>query len=698
MGGGTTESALWDIRAFPLSGSTAHDVTSYNYGYSYTGSFNTLSASVKEWGYLQLSLSGSEGYKSVTSSVFPIYDGDLWNVALQRKSASDATNIDQTYTLFLKKAVGETLTFNSVSTMSFSASQASYKSSYTSSEWLYMTDSGSNVDGGWFSGSLQEFRIWNFVLPENQIDIHAKAPLAYAGGTTSSYYDNLEMRLPFTEIYEHDIPGVANNTAYSSSTVSYLKSYQPTASLVNFGTVNKAYKEFEIENNFELPNIGANRKTSNKIRIEENYLEKDSHLNTYIRSEIKSNDYAPVDSPKLDINFNPQQPVNEDIMSDFAGLEFDDFIGDPRDLYNPSYKDLENIRKLYFQRFDKRNDFFDFIRLIQYYDSTLFDHIKSLVPYRAHESVGLVIEPHLLERPKYERWKEPFNEELHFRNDIGYFDAGPKCTSSLTSRHDYLTSSVDMMTDKMEGFGIWGGHQGDYISGSTIDINNWMGNTVFVEYEPTPNFDKTEVDDTMVDVRFSSEFPASGALAWHISSSFDWKLRITASSVDGLQNLQTTTYLADITTKDPHHSSSYIEGYGGGGSPTELWNGNPEKEAYHPYIHKQRLNNVALIHSSSVYECSFADGTFGSKKVIPYGYWDNDRSITASIDASMAAKGFLPTEYTPRYDTANHRLKYGGVKNVKDVTYDGKDPVEQFETAPTQLVVSTTSPNTLAVQ
>lgn len=829
LGGGTTESANWDVRAYPLSGSTAHDVKSYQYGHSITGSFNAISASVKEWGYLEFNLSGSDGYKSITSSVYPIYDQNFWNVALQRTdvlsdglfsdstfdtpskwtivaasgsvgggsgsfiSASNNTRMDanpdiiaaigKTYrvqydiktivsgavfpvvgraegvardsvgtyvdylspthneyiyirtsdagdgstfatidnfqvtevtsskwTMMLKQAIGDEVSFSSVTDLEFELSgsaSASYlnawsgesTSNYGKKSNLYIPDSGSNLDGGWFSGSLQEFRLWNNVLPEAQIDIHAKAPLAYAGGTTSSLYDNLEMRLPFTEIYEHEIPGVANNTAHSSSTVSYLKTYQPTASLINFGTTNNSYKEWEIENNFELPNIGANRKTSNKIRIEKNYLQADSHLNTYIRSEVKSNDYAPVDSPKLDINFNPQQPINEDIIADFAGLEFDDFIGDPRDLYKSHYKDLQTIRNQYFQRFDKKNNFFDFIRLIQYYDSTLFDHIKSLVPYRAHESVGLVIEPHILERSKYERWKQPVTEELHFRNDIGYFDQGPKCTGSLSSSHQYLTSSVNMMTDKMEGFGLWNDSiDGNYASGSTIDVQNWMGNHIPVNFSESVKFDKTTVTDAMT-VKFANKFLASGSKCTELSVDVAFKVKVTGSSVDGLQNALETTYLADIETPDSHKSSSYHYGFGGASNATnEDWLGNPEVEAYHPFVHKQRLNNVALIHSSSVYEYVKSDGTLCEVPVIPYGFWDNDRSITGSIDSDMASKGFLPTEYTPRVDTATQRQRYGGMKNTKDVAYDGKDPVEQFETAPTQLVVSTTSPNTLAVQ
>ena len=84
--------------------------------------------------------------------------------------------------------------------------------------------------------------------------------------------------------------------------------------------------------------------------------------------------------------------------------------------------------------------------------------------------------------------------------------------------------------------------------------------------------------------------------------------------------------------------------------------------------------------------------------MIPYGYWDNDRSITGSIEPSMAAKGFLPAECSPPNNHSYKTQKYIGTKNKLTTTYDGKEPVEMVETSPNVLVVSDTSPNTLQVQ
>jgi len=716
LGGGATGSANWEIRANTLTGSALHDMgkapasPSVDFiqgtGIPSYASFNAISASTDHWGYLSFNLSGSEGYKTILSDVYPIFDGGFWQVVLQRTSGSDSKNIAQTYELHLKRAEDNKITFSSVTSMSLSSSQTSYMHNYTSSDYLYIGNSGSDIDGGFFSGSIQEVRLWNKKLEDKSINIHTRAPFSYAGGTTSSFYDNLEARFPFNEIYEHETVGVSTPNVYSSSNIANITTYMTTASLVNFGTTNKSYKEFEIQNNFQLPNIGANRLTSNKIRTEDTYL--DGNLNVEIRSEKRAHDYAPIDSPKLDVYFSPSQPINEDIIADFAGLELDDFLGDPEDIYKDKYTELEKVRNLYFDRVDNLNNFFDYIRLIQMYDSTLFDHIKSLIPHRAHESVGLLIEPNILERPKFSGWKPLVRENKYFQNDkvenvygediaTDYTGKGTGASHSLDRSVEFLrhTGSVDMGVDNMTAEADLYNVVGGELFNDTVTL----GNSLIVEVQKTGSLTAPTVDD--YSPIFSTKFPISSSLVVTMSADFsNGDVRPTGSVEDGLQNSLTTTYLADITTKDTHQSSSYIVGFGGAGyaSHSEDWHGNPEKEGLHPFVHKHILSNRYLIHSSSKYECVLTDGTITEKPMVPYGYWDNDRSITGSIDSGMAGKGFLPAECTPPNTYAYKSQKYMGTKNKITTTYDGKDAFEVHETTPNVLVVSDTSPNTLQVQ
>ena len=43
---------------------------------------------------------------------------------------------------------------------------------------------------------------------------------------------------------------------------------------------------------------------------------------------------------------------------------------------------------------------FDYLRILQFYDSSIFDTLEQLVPARAKSTTGVLIEPNILERSK----------------------------------------------------------------------------------------------------------------------------------------------------------------------------------------------------------------------------------------------------------------------------------------------------------
>jgi hypothetical protein len=93
-----------------------------------------------------------------------------------------------------------------------------------------------------------------------------------------------------------------------------------------------------------------------------------------------------------------------DILKAFGDFNIDNYIGDPSDEYEDSYKKLEDLREYYFERLANR-DIYEYIRLVKYIDKSLFDVLSDLAPARAKISKGLLIEPHYLERSKT-RWKK----------------------------------------------------------------------------------------------------------------------------------------------------------------------------------------------------------------------------------------------------------------------------------------------------
>ena len=59
--------------------------------------------SVDNYGYVAFQLSGSSGLKEISSSNFPVYDGDFYSVMLRRTSGSDAANVSQSFQLSVGK-------------------------------------------------------------------------------------------------------------------------------------------------------------------------------------------------------------------------------------------------------------------------------------------------------------------------------------------------------------------------------------------------------------------------------------------------------------------------------------------------------------------------------------------------------------------------------------------------------------------
>ena len=158
--------------------------------------------------------------------------------------------------------------------------------------------------------------------------------------------------------------------------------------------------------------LGGSSLYTNKVRVESASLDSNSRLNTKTRIEKSSYDRYSNDSNRLGVYFSPQTAINEDIFNQLGYFEIDDYIGNPGDLYNDSYVDLNNFAIQYWKKYDNRNDFEAYFRALEIYDFTLFKYIKQLLPQRANAITGLVIEPNVLERSKVKLLNKPVIEDL----------------------------------------------------------------------------------------------------------------------------------------------------------------------------------------------------------------------------------------------------------------------------------------------
>ena len=150
-------------------------------------------------------------------------------------------------------------------------------------------------------------------------------------------------------------------------------------------------------------------------------------------------DTMPKDSNKLGVFFSPTDVINQDIIESIADLDIEEEIADPRDEKEFFYRGLRTLAESYFQKYTGTNSFWDYMRLIKYYDQAIFEQIKKVTPARAKTTYGLLVEPTILERSKNIILRDESFENLHREGEInvGLLEA----TQSLNRPVVSITSS-----------------------------------------------------------------------------------------------------------------------------------------------------------------------------------------------------------------------------------------------------------------
>jgi hypothetical protein len=114
----------------------------------------------------------------------------------------------------------------------------------------------------------------------------------------------------------------------------------------------------------------------------------------------------------VEVAFSPADSINASITSSIyvtsstqpGYFNIMQLIGDPNLQYSSSYIPLDTLSNIYFTaEYPNRNNVWDFIRIIKYYNNSLFKMLRDWVPARTSPSTGIVIKSHMLERNKYPR-------------------------------------------------------------------------------------------------------------------------------------------------------------------------------------------------------------------------------------------------------------------------------------------------------
>jgi hypothetical protein len=122
-------------------------------------------------------------------------------------------------------------------------------------------------------------------------------------------------------------------------------------------------------------------------------------LSLYTSTRKKEYKYTD-DLHSIEVGFSPSDNIDAYIISHSAAtFNIDDYIGDPRDLTTANYNGLYNEAESILGNLDRYN-LQDFVRLIKFFDNTIFKSIKDFIPARVVADTGIIIKPNLLNRSK----------------------------------------------------------------------------------------------------------------------------------------------------------------------------------------------------------------------------------------------------------------------------------------------------------
>jgi hypothetical protein len=325
------------------------------------------------------------------SLVLPFFDGNWWSV----QTTIDTTN---TASLYTANQINNKLGFTGSSTTT--GLDSNY---YFNAENIYIPNNGSNLTIGGksytlFSGSLQEVRYYNSVLSSSKLYDYTMNPYSFEGNATNTAPDEL--------IFRADL-GTTLNTGSTTSIhpkVTGSAEY-PTSSFASNSEFYISSSNFIINREYIYQDQvigGIKNRVTDKIIIEDNIVPSGdvlSPMRSIQQTSFVSSSYTP-DVNYLEVAFSPQDQINDDINAQMGYFNIGEYIGDPRQISSSghNYPDLDKLRDAYFNKYIKSYNVLDFIRLIKFFDNSLFKMIKDFTPARTSLSSGVVVKQHILER------------------------------------------------------------------------------------------------------------------------------------------------------------------------------------------------------------------------------------------------------------------------------------------------------------
>lgn len=368
--------------------------------------------------YLELSLTGTN-----------IFDGGKWNVAFGRKAPGDQSQYPMYFLRCAKQNFGTVESVFSTgsyfdensgagSLTAFSGQSSTYNASGSfivigsqsiGSHNRFLNDTSDVPDvarSTFFDGKIAKIRFWSKYLNDQEWIEHVRN---FKSLGTSDPETNFNF-VPFgTGSFERlrvdaDIDQPVTMSDSNGDIVIFdfsQNGFHLTGS--NFETTKRVIKPETFNYSFLSPSFDV-AQTDNKVRIRSlTSLDPEYPYATTAPVYDVPIDQYPDDDTRFSVDYSTVAALNEDIMKIFSTLEFfDNALGRPELLFSDSYDDIEQIRKVYFNRLEEKVNLTQFFKVFKWFDSSFTDIFEQLLPRKTKFlGVNFVIESHVLERHKY---------------------------------------------------------------------------------------------------------------------------------------------------------------------------------------------------------------------------------------------------------------------------------------------------------
>jgi hypothetical protein len=393
---------------------------------------------------------------NISASVYlPFFDGNWWSVMVNRDNND--------FTLYAADNIydgwdGSTIGFISSSSVNVD-----------SSPWASSTDSYFPSDNRNdippyepFSGSYQEIRYFTTSLPVGVFADYVMNPQSIEGNGVNSGSEQLAFRASLGgELYTGS---VSIHPKVTGSWIAINSFVGATAS--NFNINNGEFATNRGTTYYDSPPVGIRNRNTDKIKRYETILPPDvygvSAMMPLPNSNVLSSQISVQQSSfisesytnninLLEVAFSPQNEINDDIINSIGFFDYGDYIGDPRLIPSRSteYPSLVQLRDQYFLKYIKNYDLTDFVRLIKFFDNSLFKMVKDYVPARTSIATGIVIKQHLLERQKY-----PLPQST-IETPQGAYSSSASLTTPILFQDLTLTGSIGQVPAMLDGQRIY---------------------------------------------------------------------------------------------------------------------------------------------------------------------------------------------------------------------------------------------------